>query len=414
MGAAVGGVLAVDEGPVGLAVAADVGEGELEVPAGVMGGLVGDSLVGGADLALQQVEEPLLRGEGAAVEDQAEPAVEAGVVPQPALDELDVVLVAVEDPGVGPELHQRAVGLAGGRSPLRLLLQLSRFEERLGVLPGPVRDHPEAAREGVHRLGADAVEAHRELVDVVVVLGPGVDHRDTLHQLAQGNAGAVVANADPAALDLDLHLAAVAHHELVHGVVDHLLEQHVDAVVGIGAVAEAANVHPRPQADVLEGRERLDLALVVAVGAVGGGLALGGGEEVGLRRRHRAPSSSCLSAGGGAPAAHGGSSCGGPAGARAAAEPGGGPGVRRGQGRPWGPVLRGRGECCLAGGECRCCGRYGAGGTSARGGRRRGLRGGARGGAAARGAPGGAPMDPGAGRVHGPAGARLRRGPGPR
>ena len=49
-----------------------------------------------------------------------------------------------------------------------------------------------------------------------------------------------------------------AHHEFVDGVIDRLLEQDVDAVLGVGAVAEPADVHARAEADVLEGAEGLD------------------------------------------------------------------------------------------------------------------------------------------------------------
>ena len=56
---------------------------------------------------------------------------------------------------------------------------------------------------------------------------------------------------------------ALAHDELVDGVVDDLLEHDVDPVGVVGAVADAADVHARAQADVLEGVEGLDCFLVV-------------------------------------------------------------------------------------------------------------------------------------------------------
>jgi methyl-accepting chemotaxis protein len=56
----------------------------------------------------------------------------------------------------------------------------------------------------------------------------------------------------------DLDAFAVAHGELVNGVVYGLLEQDVDAVLGVGAVAEAADIHAGAQADVFEGGEGLD------------------------------------------------------------------------------------------------------------------------------------------------------------
>ena len=127
----------------------------------------------------------------------------------------------------------------------------------------------------VDGLGADAVEADAELENVVVVFRAGVDFGDAIHDFAQRNAAAEIAHADGVALDVDLHLLAVAHDEFVHGVVNDLLDQDVAAVVAIGAVADAADVHAGAQADVFEGGERFDFALVVnvffAVGHKSGG-----------------------------------------------------------------------------------------------------------------------------------------------
>ena len=93
---------------------------------------------------------------------------------------------------------------------------------------------------------------YAELEDVVVVFGTGIDDRDALDDLAEGNAAAVVADLDSPLVDLDVNLLATAHDELIDGIVDDLLEQYVDAVVGIGTRAEATDVHAGPQADVLK------------------------------------------------------------------------------------------------------------------------------------------------------------------
>src|SRR5262249_37338892 len=63
---------------------------------------------------------------------------------------------------------------------------------------------------------------------------------------------------DAAVGELDLDLPARAHREFVDGVVDRLLQEDVDAILGVAAVAEAADIHARPQADVLERRKGLD------------------------------------------------------------------------------------------------------------------------------------------------------------
>ena len=94
VGAAVGRVLAVDKGAVGLAVAIDVREGKFEVLALVVSGRVEDRTAG---LAFEQVEQSLFGLEFLAVEIQAQAPVEAGIVPQPTLDELVVEGVFAKD-----------------------------------------------------------------------------------------------------------------------------------------------------------------------------------------------------------------------------------------------------------------------------------------------------------------------------
>ena len=135
----------------------------------------------------------------------------------------------------------------------------------LREFPAAMTPHHELFRERVDRLGAHAVEADAELEHVIVVFGSRVDLGHAIHHFAQRDAAAVIAHADLVALDADQHLLAVAHDEFVDGVVDHLLEQDVAAVVVMGAVADAPDVHAGAQADVFEGTERLDLALVVGV-----------------------------------------------------------------------------------------------------------------------------------------------------
>jgi hypothetical protein len=41
-------------------------------------------------------------------------------------------------------------------------------------------------------------------------------------------------------------LLAVTHHELVDAVVQHLLQQDVDAIVEAAAIAQLTDVHPWP------------------------------------------------------------------------------------------------------------------------------------------------------------------------
>lgn len=119
--------------------------------------------------------------------------------------------------------------------------------------------------EGVDRLDANTVEAHALLERLGIIFAAGVHLRRSVDELAQRDASAVVADGDGGLGDVDFELVAEAHHILVDGVVDHLLEEHIDAVVGRGAVAELADIHARAAAHMLLPFEGDD----VSVGVVG-------------------------------------------------------------------------------------------------------------------------------------------------
>lgn len=204
---------------------------------------------------------------GLAVEHEGEPAVQVGVVPEHLLDELGLeAKLRAEKGGVGRELDQRAVPLAGGGDDFRLLGEFAGDElddlglalaHGLGAVVGG---------QGVDRLLADAVEADGLLEGLGVVFGAGVDDGHAVHEFAQRDAPAVVAHAQGAVVELDLDFFAEAHGKLVDAVIDRLLEQHVDAVLGVGAIAEAADIHAGAETDVLEGGEGLDRGFGVGLG----------------------------------------------------------------------------------------------------------------------------------------------------
>ena len=168
-----------------------------------------------------------------------------------------------EDFRVGLETDEGAVRFGG--LALLFVLELALLEAGFDELALAEAADEEFLREGVDGFGADAVEADAELEDVVVVLGAGVDLGDAVHDFAQRDAAAEIADGDGFVLDGDLDFLAGAHDEFVNGVINDLLEQDVAAVVVMGAVADAADVHAGAQPDVLQRGERLDFALVIDV-----------------------------------------------------------------------------------------------------------------------------------------------------
>ncbi len=262
--AAVAGVLAVHKRVERLAITAvRVGEAKLQRLAGVMERTVDRLRFIRLQILHHQVQQAVPRLERLPVEHQLEPGVQVAVMPQTPLHKLRLEHAVLEDGRVRLEGHPGAVGLAG--FALVLLFQPPLRKHAFHEFTVAMAADDELLRQRIHRLGADAVQTHAELEHVVVVFRAGVDLGHALDDLAQRNAPAVIADGDAVALDGDVHLLAEPHDVFVDGVVDDLLEQDVTAVVVVGAVADAPDIHARAQADVLDAGQRLDLALVVIV-----------------------------------------------------------------------------------------------------------------------------------------------------
>ena len=107
-----------------------------------------------------------------------------------------------------------------------------------------VRLYLEVGRESVDRLHTHTVKADALLERLGVVLAAGVEHRHSLDELALRYATSVVAHRHAQTLvDVDLDAASGVHLKLVYRVVDYLLKQHVDAVLGQIAIAQTTDVH---------------------------------------------------------------------------------------------------------------------------------------------------------------------------
>ena len=91
--------------------------------------------------------------------------------------------------------------------------------------------------EGIDGLDPHAIEPYGLLEGLGVDLTPSVHLARGIDELAQGDTSAVVTHGDQAVGDGDLDLLASAHDVLVDGVVQHLLEQDIDPIVGVGTIA---------------------------------------------------------------------------------------------------------------------------------------------------------------------------------
>ncbi len=262
--AAVARVLAVDERIKRLAVTRiAVRETKLQRLARVMQRRINRLRAVRLQILQHEIHQPAPRDESLAVELQLQPRVEVSVMAQPLLDVFALELRVLENLRVRLELDISSIRFR--RLALVLFLELALLEARLDELPLAKTAHDEFLRQRIHRLRAHAVQPHAELEHVVIVFRARVNLRHALDDFAQRNAAPEIAHRHARAFEFDLHLLAVAHDVFVDGIVDDLLHQDVATIVLVRPIADAPDVHARAQADVFEGGERLDFALVVNV-----------------------------------------------------------------------------------------------------------------------------------------------------
>src|SRR5690606_4380307 len=91
-----------------------------------------------------------------------------------------------------------------------------------------------------------------------VILASGIDLRHTIDDFAQRDSSAIIPNLYLVLGNLYLYAPAIAHHVLIDGVVQDLLDEHVDPVILSASVSQFTDVHPGTKADMLPPIERFD------------------------------------------------------------------------------------------------------------------------------------------------------------
>lgn len=169
----------------------------------------------------------------------------------------------MEDLVVGNETDQGAVLLCGAFPALVL------FENTLRICGAPPFSVPPCRylkiyRGGIDRLDTYTVESHALLEGSAVELAAGHQLAGGVHQLLQRYAAAEVAHRHLTALHGDDDLAAETGGIFIYRVVNHFLDQHIQAVVRHRAVPGAADVHAGAGADVgvpVEGLYRTSIVI---------------------------------------------------------------------------------------------------------------------------------------------------------
>ena len=284
VGAAHGGVLAIDEGVVILAVGVVVGKGDFDVLVLQVGDRVKRFAV---EFVFEEIAETVLGFEFFTVVEEGEAAVEVGVVPEHILDVIVAEAALAEDFGVGIEAE---FGAGAGVFGCGLVAFVLARDLAAGKLYGAGFAfakglNGELGGEGVDGFDANSVEADGFLEGLGIVFRAGVDFGGAVLEFAEGDAAPVVAHVNVGAVDIDLNCFAVPHDEFVDGVVDDFLQENVDAVIGGSAVPEFPDIHTGAEADVRLPVEGFDAVFVVFFGHGNGGSEIIG--YSGIRRRSR-------------------------------------------------------------------------------------------------------------------------------
>ncbi len=222
----------------------------------------------GLDAALVMQVDLDLFGVAAVDQLQIDPRIEEGQLAQAVFQRGEVEFGLGEGGGRGEEGHLGA----GARALLGLRRRADHFEGLDGVAMGEAHVMfgavaPDAQiqpfRQRVHHRDADAVQAARYLVGILVELTAGMQlghddlgRRDALFLVdVDRDAAAIVAHADRAvAIQLDLDLVAPAGQAFVDGVVDHLIDHVMQARPVIGV----ADIHAGTLAHGVQPAQHLD------------------------------------------------------------------------------------------------------------------------------------------------------------
>ena len=130
--------------------------------------------------------------------------------------------------------------------------------------PIAITSYLKAIRQGIHSLRTHTIQSDGLLESLRVVLTTRVQDAHSLDHLSLWDASTVVTHRHSLVLN-HLHLDALAgiHLELIDTVVDNLLEQHIDAVLCMAAIAQTTDVHTRTQTDVLHTCQGDDVGIII-------------------------------------------------------------------------------------------------------------------------------------------------------
>ena len=113
-----------------------------------------------------------------------------------------------------------------------VLLLGAPFEEEAAHFALAKGLHLKARAEGIDRLDTHAIKADALLESLGIVFATGIQHAHGFYELSLWDAAPIVAHGyAEVVLNVNLYSVTGIHLELINRIINHLLQQHVDAVL---------------------------------------------------------------------------------------------------------------------------------------------------------------------------------------
>ena len=260
MGSALGGVLAVYEGIVFLAILVGMGKGYLDVFALHVDNLI-EALIG--HIVRKKILQTMTAEDAAAIVHDGKTGVQISIVAEHGFHDVVVEGIVLEEGVIRLKIDESTIlifSILGN-----IALQNTFLKLQMAHLSLAERLHLEMRAEGVHRLHTHSVQAHTLLERLAIILTSGVQHAHRLNEFSLRNASAVVAHADTQMVfDVDFDAGTGVHLEFVDGVIHHLLQEHIDTILRQVTITQTTDVHTRTGSHMLHIAQMSDVVVGIS------------------------------------------------------------------------------------------------------------------------------------------------------
>ena len=259
MSTSLGSMLTIDEGIVFLAILIGMGKGYLNILTLHVDNII-ETLIG--HIVAQKVLQTMTAEDTATIVHDGETCIQISIVAEHRLH--DVIMETVV-------LEERIVWFKKDESTILILRlgsivfqEITTFENKMAHLAVAERLHLEMGTEGIDRFHTDTVQTDTLLERLAIVLTTGIQHADSLNELSLRNTTAIVADADTQiVLYIDFQTCSSPHLKLIDGVIDHLLQEHINTILRQVTITQTTDVHTRTGTHMLHIAQMADIVICI-------------------------------------------------------------------------------------------------------------------------------------------------------